>query len=143
MARVADVDIEPAVAVDVGHDGAGAPHAILAEAGFCGDIFEVEAAFVEIEFVLTHVGGEEDIGESVVVDVADGYAAAIVEVAEEEAVGEFAVDYFVVEIDAGIVEEGEELTGLLIVMTGAKETGQEERNDEFAGVHKKDRRPSV
>jgi len=142
VAGVADIDIEPAVAVDIGHDGAGAPHAVLAEAGFCGDIFEVEAALVEIELVLAHIGGEEDIGEPVVVDIADGDAAAVVEVAEEEAVSELAVDHLVIEIDAGVVEEGKELACLLVMMAGAKEGGEEEGNDGFAGVHKKGRRPS-
>ena len=60
--------------------------------------------------LLAHVGGEEDIGQAVVVDIADGYAAAVVEIAEEEAVVEFAVFDFVVEMDAGaiLIEQGEQ-----------------------------------
>ena len=51
VAGVADIDIQPAVAVDVDDGDAGAPHAVLVEAGFVGDVFEFEIAFIEVEFV--------------------------------------------------------------------------------------------
>jgi hypothetical protein len=84
----------------------------------------VEVAFVEIELVFAHIGCEEDVCESVVVDVTDGHPAAVVEISEEEAVGEFPVYDLVVEFDAGIVEEGEECAGLFMA-TGAKKAEEE------------------
>jgi len=68
----------------------------------------MKVAPVEKDLVISHIGGEEDIGEAIVVEVADGYAASVVEVAEQEAVVELLVHNFIVEIDAGIVHELEE-----------------------------------
>jgi hypothetical protein len=107
MAGITDIDVEPAVIIDIYHGDAGAPHAILSEAGFIGDILELEVAFVEVELIAAHVGGEEDIGESVVVDIADGYAAAVVKIAEEEAIVKSPVLYIVREVDTGIIHQGE------------------------------------
>jgi hypothetical protein len=103
MAGVTDIDVEPAVVVDVYHGDPGAPHTILAEAGFVGDIFELEVALVEVQLIAAHIGGEEDIGEPVVVDIADGYAAAVVKIAEEEAIVQFAVLYIIHKVDTGII----------------------------------------
>ena len=105
---VADIDIEPAVVIDVGEYDAGAPHAVLFESGFAGDVFEFPVAFIEKEFVVAHVGREEDIGEAVVVDVADGYAAAVVEVAEEETVVFFPIFDGIGEFDTGVFLELEQ-----------------------------------
>ena len=62
MPGVADIDIEPAIVVDVHEHHACTPHAVLAEAGLVRDVFEVKVAFVEIKFIVRHVGGEEDVG---------------------------------------------------------------------------------
>jgi hypothetical protein len=99
---VADIDIEPSIVIDIYEHDAGAPHAVLAEAGLVGDVFEVKVAFVEIELIRSHVGSEEDVGEAVVVDIPDGDAAAVVEVAKEEAVIELAILYIVLEVNACI-----------------------------------------
>lgn len=103
MSGVADIDVEPTVAVDVRHDDAGAP--LLFGGGepcLFRNVLKMPVAFVEIELIGPHIGGEEYVGEAVVVDVADGYAAAIVEVAIVDNVGGIGVDYFIDEIDAGV-----------------------------------------
>jgi len=106
------------------------PFVVFYDACAGGDVFELEIPFIEVEFVLAHVGGEEDVGQAVVVDIADGYAAAIVEIAEEEAVLVFAVFDFVVEVDAGVClqfEEGEVVvSGLLF--TGGEAGGGTKQN---------------
>ena len=87
----------------------------------------MKVAFIKIKLVGAHIGGEEDIGETVVVDVADGYAAAVVEIAEEEAVFQFVVDDLVIKVDAGVVHEFEETGGLFVPAGGAEQYEQEER----------------
>src|ERR1700722_2064248 len=128
MAGIADIDVQPAVAVDVDHGDAGAPHAILAKAGFVGDVFKFEIPFVEIKLIGPHIGGEEDIGKAVVVDVADGYAAAVVKVAEEKTVIETSVLYGVLEPDAGAVgiQQGKHGLFLARVMAGKECEGSEQ-----------------
>ncbi len=118
MTGVADIDVQPAVVIDVYEYYSCAPHAVLTEAGFAGDIFELEIAFIEIELIAGHVGGEEDIGEAVVVDVADGYAAAVVEVTKEEAVVQSAVMHIIFKMDACVLFQLEEGCGGRRVITG-------------------------
>ncbi len=137
VARVADVDIEPAVAIDVDHGNAGAPHAILAEACFVGDIFEMEVSLIQVELTRAHIGGEEDIGQAVVIDVADGYAAAVIEIAEKEAVLESSVLYIVFEPDAGaiLIQQGKQGEVLLPLTAGKEKRGSQE-----AGEHQRSER---
>ena len=80
----------------------------------------MEIAFVEVDLIIPHIGGEDDVGEAVVVQVADGNAAAVVEIAEEEAVFKFVVDDLVIEVDTGMVHEFEE-AGRLFVPAGEAE----------------------
>ena len=49
-----------------------------AYSGAVGDVFEPEIAPVEIELAGDHIAGEEDVGESVIIEVADAHSAAIV-----------------------------------------------------------------
>ena len=101
VAGVADVNIQPAVAIDVGHRHPGRPAPRSRYAGRFGHVLELQIAPIEVEPVGQAIGAEVDIGQAVVINVADGYAAAIVIVAVakyiEVAVGGQLVD----EVDAG------------------------------------------
>jgi len=128
MARIADVDIEPAVVVDVHEHGAGAPHAVLCEAGMGGNVFEMKVAFIEIELIVTHIGCKEDVGEAIVIEIANGNAAAVVEIPKEEAVLQFLILHFIVKVDARVIHQLEESGILLVVAAGTKDdTEKEER----------------
>ena len=124
VAGIADVDIQPAVVVDVDEDCAGAPHAVLVEARLRGNVFKMEIAFIEIEFVASHVRREENIREAVVVDVADGNPAAVVEVPEKEAIVQPLISDLVVEFDAGILHQFEKRRGAggFVLAGGAEKT---------------------
>jgi hypothetical protein len=102
---IADVDIEPAVIVDIDENRAGTPHAILLEPRFGGDVFELEITFIEIEFIGAHVGRKEDVGETIVIDIADGDPAAVIEVPEKEAIVEALIDDLVIEVNAGVFHQ--------------------------------------
>jgi hypothetical protein len=112
MSGVANIDVEPAVIIDVDECNAGAPHAILFQAGLCCDVFELEVAFVQIEFVIAHIGSEQYVGESIIIEIADGYAAAVVKVAEKKTIFRLVVDDAIVKIDAGVFHQVEELGGV-------------------------------
>ena len=137
VARVADVDIQPAVIVDIDEYDAGAPHAVLPESGFGGSILEVKISFVEIDLIIAHIGGEHDVGKAVVIQIADGYAAAVVKIAKEKAVFQFVVDYFVIEIDAGVVHQFEKSRWLFVSAGGAKHCHQQNRDTakQFRSFH--------
>jgi len=112
--------------VDIHEHGAGAPHAVLFKTGMGGDVLELEVAFVEIKLVLSHIGGEEDVGETIVVEIANGYAAAVVEVPEEEAVVQLLVHHFIIEVDAGIIHELEKAGSLWVFAAGTKDNEEKE-----------------
>jgi len=126
MSRVADIDVEPAVAVDIGHYDTGAPLLFTSrESCLFRYILELKIAFIEIELVGAHIGSEEDVGQAVVIDVSDGYAAAIVEipVGENIEIG-FILDV-VGEPDAGVghlIEEGRDRGGCMF--TGRRQHKQ-------------------
>lgn len=116
---VADIDIQPAVVVDIYECDAGAPHAVLAEARFIRDVVELEIAFIKIEFVVAGVGGHYYVRKTIIVEIADSDTAAVVEVPEEEAILYRAISDVVVEVDAGMFHQIKE--GMLYVggVTGA------------------------
>ena len=120
MPGVADIDVEPSVIVDIHEHYACAPHAVLSEAGLVGDVLELEIAFVEIKLIVRHVGGEEDVGEAVVVDIPDGDATAVVEIAEKEAIIEPTIFYVVLKMDACIFFQLEQGRGVGGVITGGE-----------------------
>src|SRR6185437_3069954 len=99
---IADIDIEQTVSVDVRHRHAGLPTVRPAfESGLLRDVFEFEPAEVEIQFAGLAVGGKDKIGQTIVVDIAGGYAAAVVKIFEVQHVQLFRLFDVVAEMDAG------------------------------------------
>ena len=74
------IEIGKSVSVDVDDGGARAPVTGTAYSSAVGDVFEAEMAPVEIELAGDHIAGEEDVGESVIIEVADANSTAIVDV---------------------------------------------------------------
>ncbi len=73
---------------------------------------------------MDHIARKEDIGQAVVVDIADGYAPAIVEIDIVEDVEGFAVKKRVLEVDTGLVfiQVGKEL-GVVAGPTAGSQEG--------------------
>ena len=81
IAGISEVKVEPAIGVDVDEVDAGIPAIGAAgHAGFFSDVFELQVAFIQIEFVWRHIAGKVQVGQAVVVDVSHGYSSAIVEI---------------------------------------------------------------
>jgi hypothetical protein len=77
--RQGGVDVEVAVVVDVHHRDPGDPP-VGRDPRLFGHVLEPHVALVEVQATRDHVAGEEEVGEPVVVHVADGDAGAIVDV---------------------------------------------------------------
>src|SRR6266849_1809798 len=77
--RHRDINVEVAVVVDVDHGDTGRPTVGLDARGL-RDVLEPHVALVPVEAARDLIAGEENVGESVVVDVADRDAGAIVDV---------------------------------------------------------------
>ena len=84
FARVADVDVEPAVAVDVGKRNPGCPGPRPSETGLVGDVPEMKFSLVQIQPDTALIRAEHDFGQTVARKVADCDAAAVVVVAVGE-----------------------------------------------------------
>jgi len=74
----------------------------MVEAGAFGDVFELQVAFVAVQPVAGHVCGEEDVLETVVVDVSYSNAGAVIEIFEGDDVEVFVFVEGVLEVDAGL-----------------------------------------
>ncbi len=107
---VADVDVQPAVAVDVGDGDAGRPGPGVRDAGCGRDVPEVEAAEVQVESGAALVGREHHLRQAVARQVTERDAAAVVVVAVGEDVELAALGEAVLEHDAGLAggEAGEQ-----------------------------------
>jgi len=121
IAGVADEDVEPAIVVNVGHNDAGTPVTLGAEACFGGDVFELPVAFVEIEFIGAHVGGEENIGPTIVIDITDSGAATVIKITVAEDVEVGTVPDLIAESDAGLFHLCEQRILLFTGMAGSED----------------------
>src|SRR5206468_6416039 len=102
VAGVANVDVEPSVAVDVGQRDTGRPRPLLAESCLGGDVAEPKLAFVEVELRPALVGREDDLWQPIACEVADRYAAAVIEIAVGEDVEVARLGQLIAERDAGL-----------------------------------------
>ena len=101
FAGVADVEVEPAVAVHVGESDAGGP-ALAVQAGFRGDVAEAELPLVQVQPGAAEIRGEHDFGEPVAAHVPQRHPAAVVEVAVGEDVQLGGGGEAILEVDAGV-----------------------------------------
>src|SRR5687768_2722523 len=88
---VANIDIKPSVAVDVNHHHSGAPLLLFGYTRLVGDIFKLPISFIKVKFVAAHVCREENVGQSIVINVANGNASAIIEITVAEYIEVFGV----------------------------------------------------
>ena len=78
------------------------PSAQSFHAGFFGNVFEVEVPPVQIQPAGDHIAGEKDIGQAVVVEVADADPAAVVDIDDIHRVEGVILRDLVVERDTGL-----------------------------------------
>ena len=82
---LADVDVEPAVAVHVGERDTSGPRPLgMRHARTPGDVAEREVPFVQIHARPVEIRREDDLGQTVAGEITDRHAAAVVEVAVGE-----------------------------------------------------------
>jgi hypothetical protein len=72
------IDVDLAIAVDVGHGDAGFPPVGISDAGLPGDVLELIIPFVPIKLVRPDVRGEIQVRKPIAVDIANCDAATIV-----------------------------------------------------------------
>jgi hypothetical protein len=63
----------------------------------------MEAALIQVDFITAHVRGKNNIRKPIIIQVPNGYTAAIIKIPEEKAIVQFSIYYFIIEVDAGLV----------------------------------------
>ena len=99
---MADIDIQEAVAVDIGDADAGAPGAVAGDVRLPGDILEFKVPFVKEQFIGTGITRKENIIEAVIVKICDAYAGSVIEVFIAHDVEAVVLFDLIQEIDAGL-----------------------------------------
>src|SRR5205823_14331989 len=127
-----DVDIDVAVAIHVGHGDAGLPAVGIGHAGPLGDVLEPIIPLVQVQPVGSDVGGEVEVRQAVVVDVAHRHSTTVVEVHVGENVERRVVGQPVDERHTGALR-GQRLEELRLAGAtagrGQHASGDEERQD--------------
>jgi hypothetical protein len=100
--RGANIDIRPAVIIDIAYCHTLTPLSCSAYAGFVRDIFELKITFIEVQPVGDAVAGKIDIGATVAVEVADTHTTAVIEVGHVHGINGVVFDDTIVEIDTGM-----------------------------------------
>ena len=75
----AHIDIEPAIVVHVGHHSSGAPSG-RGQSCFGSNILKIPVSLIDIQAVADIVAGEEQIAETIVVDIACTDTSTVIEV---------------------------------------------------------------
>ena len=130
--RITDVNIQPAIVIDIHHGHAGAPHTILPEPGFGSDILKFHPAFIQVYFIFPHITGKDHIGQAIIIDIAQSHPAAIIKIAKAETVIRFIIDDDIGEIypGGGTVQQGKQARFTFRpVTTGKKQKKQGQRYD--------------
>jgi hypothetical protein len=96
----ADINIRPAVIVDIDYGYPVAPSPRARDPGPVCYVFESKVSTVEIKFVGDNTTGKIKIGKPVPVEVTDPYAAAIVQELQIDRVDRIVFNHPVVEINA-------------------------------------------
>ena len=99
---VADVKIEPAVAIHVGEREAGRPWLVLSKAGRRRDVAEAKFPFIEVQRRAVLIASEDDFWQPIARQVTDRDAAAVIEIAIYEHVHRVRLGDVIFEPDAGV-----------------------------------------
>ena len=81
IAGIADVNIQPAISIDIRHGHTRTPSAGSSHSCFFGYIFKLKVPFVEVQLIGSEVGRKIQIRKAIVIHISNGYPTPIVEVA--------------------------------------------------------------
>src|SRR5664279_3512326 len=99
MSRIANINIQPPVVVDICKNDSGTPHAILFKTRFISYVFKLPISFIQIELITAHIRSHENIRKSVVVNISDGHPTPIVKIPEKKAVIQSAVLHIILKMN--------------------------------------------
>ena len=128
VAGIADIDIQQPVRVDVCHHHTGAPFSLLPEPCLLRYVFKPEISFVEEQLVGSHIGREEYVHQTVIIDVAGGHTGTVVEIPVAENVEVPGIADGIGETYPGVRHFREELCRLPLLAGGEQCQEQEDVN---------------
>ncbi len=75
-----NVNVTESIAVNVGECDAGTPDAGARYPCLVCNVFELKISSIEIKFIVGLIAGEVHVQQTIVIDIANGYAGAIVKI---------------------------------------------------------------
>ena len=121
IAQLADKDVQPAILIDICKGDSGRPAQQFLRIKKIVGIRKFEIALVEIKLVSSEVGSKKQIRQSIIVEIAGSYAAAIVKIEVIKDIEVRSVGDFIVEINIGLAwRKLDKRAGLLLLLTSRK-----------------------
>jgi hypothetical protein len=127
IAGITDINIQPAVVVDINQYNTGTPLFFCRKTGSFRNIFKLKIPFVEVELVASLVGSKKNIRQPVIVEVADGNTAAIIKIPVIEHIETAVLREFVLEMNGAVFNQAEQSV-FLFLATGETGYNKEDEN---------------
>src|SRR5690242_859184 len=96
---ITNKDVEPAIVIDIHHHHTCAELELISKSCFGRNIFKLEIAFIKVKFIAALVGRKKDIGQSIIIDITDRHAAAIIKITVVKNIDGIVVLYMIDKID--------------------------------------------
>ena len=103
---ITNINIQESITIHVCHYHARIPFIGLFDTRFFRNIFKLKIAFIQIQFIGSHVGSKENIGQTIVVNITNGNASAIIKITVIENVKFFSIYNFVIERNTRVFRFG-------------------------------------
>jgi hypothetical protein len=99
----ADINIRPAVVIDIHYRDAAAPLPCPVNSGFFGDVVKFEVSPVQVQFIGYHIASEIDIGQAILVEISNPHTAPVINIGHIQGVYRIVFYDLVVEVNAGMI----------------------------------------
>ena len=80
----------------------------ISEPRFFGNILKLPPTLVQVKFVRAHIGGKENLGQPIIVQITNGNATPIVEIAIAENIEVGGIGNIIFKMDPGIIEKSKQ-----------------------------------
>ncbi len=101
VAGTTNINIEPAIVIDIYHYNSGTPILLVNKSRLLRNIFKLPITFVFIKLVGAHIGRKKNICESIIIDITNGYASAVIKIAVGKNIEVFCICYIIGKVNAG------------------------------------------
>ncbi len=99
----ANINIRPAVIIDIDYRGAPAPFPIASNPGDIGNVFENKIPLIQVKLIGYHIAGKIDIRQAIVIKIADANTGPIVNIDDVKNIDTVIFCDLIIEVNAGML----------------------------------------